>query len=158
MPWLLRNAHKASCLDFWRSSQGLFVRLDFCYDLTRLTDLTFGMAHKACSFALTFAMTSQDLRRHYHFRSDFCLGSQGLYVHLDFCHDSQNWLISKSPWLASGWSLMTSDLGECLLMLISTLLAWYGLVWVSKASWNSSKATPKWFYHEFIKIQLIGDY
>src|SRR5712692_11454547 len=121
MPWLLRNAHKASCLDFWRSSQGLFVRLDFCYDLTRLTDLTVGMAHKACSFALTFAMTSQDLRRHYHFRSDFCLGSQGLYVHLDFCHDSQNWSISKSPWLASGWSLMTSDLGECLLMLISTL-------------------------------------
>jgi hypothetical protein len=121
MPWLLRNAHKTYRLDFWYGSQGLFIRLDFCHDLTRLTDLTFGMAHKACSFALTFAMTSQDLRRHYHFRSDFCLGSQGLYVHLDFCHDSQNWLISKSPWLASGWSLMTSDLGECLLMLISTL-------------------------------------
>jgi len=95
--------------------------LGFCEMLTRLPVLTFGVAHKACSFALTFAMTSQDLRRHYHFRSDFCLGSQGLYVHLDFCHDSQNWLISKSPWLASGWSLMTSDLGECLLMLISTL-------------------------------------
>src|SRR5882757_6436557 len=137
MPWLLRNAHKASCLDFWRSSQGLFVRLDFCHDLTRLTDLTFGMAHKACSFALTFAMTSQDLQRHYHFRSDFCLGSQGLYVHLDFCHDSQNWLISKSPWLASGWSLMTSDLGECLLMLISTVATWPHPSWDPSCSSSS---------------------
>ena len=121
MPWLLRNAHNGSYLDFWRSSQGLFLRLDFCYGLTRLTDLTFGMAHKACPFALTFAMTLQDLLRHYHFCSDFCLGSQGLYLHLDFCHDSQNCLISKSPWLGSRWSLMTSGLGECLLMLISTL-------------------------------------
>ena len=35
--------------------------LGFCKMLTRLPVLTLGVAHKACSFALTFAMTSQDL-------------------------------------------------------------------------------------------------
>jgi hypothetical protein len=35
--------------------------LGFCEMLTRLPVLTFGVAHKACSFALTFAMASQDL-------------------------------------------------------------------------------------------------
>jgi hypothetical protein len=70
--------------------------------------LTFVLAHKGCTFALTLAMTSQDYLWHHLFHPDFCLGSQGLYVGLDSCHDSQDCLISKSPWLASGWSLKTS--------------------------------------------------
>jgi hypothetical protein len=110
----LHYLHKEDCLFLAHRNCTFnltFARcLDFCKMLTRLPVLTFVMAHKACPFALSFSMTSQDLLRNYHFRSDFCPGSQGLYVHLDFCHDSQNCLISKSPWLASGWSLMTSDL------------------------------------------------
>jgi hypothetical protein len=78
-PWLLHMAHKVSVL-------------------------TFVLAHKACTFALTLSMTSQDYLSPHLFR----LGSQGLYVGLDSCHDSQDCLISKSPWLASGWSLKTS--------------------------------------------------